>query len=294
MKNARLALALLAVLASPVLADGDAVFLKAVLDGTRQSEASIKKVFYSDDGRQITNSSAAPYRMIGRLYLNGRQICTAFLVGDEVAMTARHCTRVPQDKDHAYSFHYDGGGPWRDSSRHQWDELDVVKIVRAVDGPLIASTDADGKPIYPEDWAVLKLSCPHPESNGCPDPKAWGHLNIAADVRVGQPTISVGFPDPFAHYKSTNPRCSVRKLFQDTIYSDCSLDKGDSGGPLLTQNAAGEWEVVGVFSNIGTLPDGQPPMGEPYSDAIANHYTNVTLYRARLLALIRALELPTP
>lgn len=225
------------------------------------------KGFFGDDNRRVTNSKEKPYRLVGRLVKNGVVSCTAFLVSEQVAMTAAHCV---EDKGERYKFQYDGGGPWREAKA--WLGVNIVSISRGKN----YTGDNLGDNILREDFALLKLEKPSP--NG------WGYFRIADHVVVGQAALAIGFPAVLGDgsYKIVSDNCSVRKLAEDSIYSDCAINRGNSGGPLLVKDGNDEWLLAGVASTQKIFPDKGAAMGEAYSDDIANHFCNITLYNARI------------
>ncbi|MBI4655251.1 MAG: trypsin-like serine protease, partial [Elusimicrobia bacterium] len=202
--------------------------------GTEASEVNVpesagNKGFFEDDNRRVTNSSKKPYSLVGRLYKDGKGICAAFLISDQMAMTAAHCV----EKNGRYRFGYEGGGPWRRSGA--WVTTDIVAISRAKN---YVPNSVVGFNIFREDFALLELAKP-----SSPD---WGYFQIADRISEGQAAMVIGFPLVLGggDYKIISENCSIRKLAIDSIYTDCAINRGNSGGPLLVQGGDGEWLVA--------------------------------------------------
>jgi hypothetical protein len=110
-------------------------------------------------------------------------------------------------------------------------------------------------------------------------------------VSAGAPAIVIGFPGraPFRGRKILSSNCSVRKLEYDHILSDCAIDRGNSGGPLLVWNdKEGLWEAVGVTST--QIPGDIPPQGTPYNHTLANRFCNIIMHKDRILRKILEFE----
>jgi protease YdgD len=227
---------------------------------------------FDDDGRVVKNSALPPWKWAGILWLDGKRGCSAVLVANNFALTAAHCV----DGATTVEFQWDLG----DSSDRNGDRpmARVVAIRKARNYNLSRRIGR----IVREDWAVLKLAAG--------SPPGFGHTRIAKSVSVGAAAMSVGYPETLgrASHRIVDPDCSVKKLDEDSIRSDCGISQGNSGGPLFVRLPSGEFELAGLASSQFIDENGRSVYGVPYSDARANLFVNLTLYRERIIAIINA------
>lgn len=225
-------------------------------------------IFGADDRATAYNHPV--YNAIQRLVvLDGKGTCSAALLGRYYVLTASHCVK-------------DGPpvGLQIDFGNGFSEPIPVAQYWMARNFTWTA--DEFNEPYLLEDFAILRLTHPVPAS--------LGHLDIATpeEARAGVAAISVGYP-VYTYgglLRVKDNHCSVRSLPSGAIRTDCAMSRGNSGGPLLVKGKDGTWKVAGISSTQYIYPDGGMVLGEPYRDARANFYTNVTLYKSRIMKVI--------
>jgi S1-C subfamily serine protease len=97
------------------------------------------------------------------------------------------------------------------------------------------------------DLAVVRI-------DGAGRPLAWASLGDSHRVQVGQIAIAIGSPFGFHHSATAgivsatgrSIRSASGRLIDDVIQTDAALNPGNSGGPLVTTDAA----VVGINTAV--------------------------------------------
>ena len=189
--------------------------------------------------------------------------CTAFLIAPSWALTAAHCVT--------------GGNPealWIDRQGRFTKAIGIKNVFKT-------KNYAKGTPIYHEDFALLQLASPAPKD------LPFAALAAPEEIKAGVPAMTVGYPD----YTYGGKRrikgvgCSIRSMAGDSLYTDCPLSLGNSGGPLFVQTSSG-WKAAGVVSTHAILPTGQMIIDGPYTTETANLATNLSLYLQRIQAVM--------
>lgn len=123
-------------------------------------------------------------------------------------------------------------------------EIDTAPLLRAPDGRTIEAT-VIGRSMEP-DLAVLRV-----------DDDLTDHLTWAdtSQLEEGQRIIGLGFPVPGSEF-ATNPGTlvsfQVDRGKRVALRTDASLDRGNSGGPMITSQG----EVAGVITRMADNDDG--------------------------------------
>ncbi|MCM2267304.1 MAG: trypsin-like serine protease [Elusimicrobiales bacterium] len=192
--------------------------------------------------------------------------CTAFMIGDKWAITAAHCIV----KKNPLGIKIDRIKTFR-------ERLPIKQVF------VSSNYEAVSPFVKRGDFALLELHTKAPEDI------PFSVLADSEEISVGMKAITIGYP---AHayngrYRVVGEECSVRKIVEDSIYTDCPLSRGNSGGPLFVLTASG-WKVAGVVSTQYIKENGTMVLDAPYSHKTANHATNITLYSKKIFRTMEA------
>ncbi len=237
--------------------------------------------FGSFDPRQAADDSKPGELAVHRLLLAGDSWCSTVMIGPQWAVTAAHCI---YGKPYAVQFYRDNYVESTISVDHTWHGRFYGQFWNV--GSI--------KYLY-QDYGFVHLRSPAPK---------WVRFADIAqpnEVYVGERAKSVGFPkDRFGgDTKVRAEHCSVRRLVNDSILSDCAISEGNSGGALFVFTPSGEWKLGGVTSTeIGYNKNDVEYMirGGAYSDDLANHFVNISFYTGHIAKSIAAYDsekLPT-
>jgi V8-like Glu-specific endopeptidase len=184
--------------------------------------------------------------------------CSGFLISPRFVITAGHCT-----KDNIVSVLFD-------SNQNSWENEIPVDHVWT------GANYSDEGSFIKEDFGFVHLSSDAPAS-AIP-------LTVASpsEVKVGLNAMSVGYPHDLDNGNSriVDPQCSIKNIQGDSILADCDMARGNSGGPLLIY-VNNKWKVAGVTSTEVESNQDDTNWNQ-YDDSVANRFTNVTIYMARI------------
>ncbi len=211
----------------------------------RERPMTILDHFFGHDDRELMDTGAFPWSVIGRLEAGDGGTCTASLVATDVIVTAAHCIHDEgRVRTGALFTTGDGLSDGPVSARtvawlidEEWDEA-------RFDG----TDEIDGT-----DWALLRLDAPLGD--------ALGHLGVADLAAVGPAALEAeifqaGYSWDTGDSLSGNAGCRALEVGSDrTMAHDCDTTKGDSGSPFMIRDGDG-WAVVATDSNFRRNPDG--------------------------------------
>lgn len=225
-------------------------------------------IFLPDDREEAYDSPR--YSPVQFLAIAPVGWCTTFFVSRDYALTAQHCVKhgIPRHIE------IDRGG----------QRSAEIGIADSWQSEILAERhDSIKRKYYSADVTVLRLAELAPNDLG------YFELATEAEVFVGQDAISVGYPNYTYQGKSRvkDAHCKVQGIEGDIIRTDCAMTEGNSGGPLLVRVADGSWKVAGIASTELKFTDGATLLSNLYLEQFANYYTNVTVYRDRILRDIR-------
>ena len=192
---------------------------------------------FGEDRRQVINSGQAPWRWIGRILRDGVPVCTAFVIGPRLVMTASHCIKRAEGQLRgSYIFSADMGGNRLKGQNFRPYLADWVSWSDHKHVP--------GQWYYSDDFALLRLKESLPED--------FGYFNLAENLPSIETTkfISAGYPDHLGRmvHKSVDPSCTIHKASAYQLFHDCGITRGNSGGPIFYKNESGGYTAVGVVS----------------------------------------------
>jgi len=179
----------------------------------------------------------APWRALLRVQTELGSRCTGFLIAPAVAVTAAHCLFVPR------SGHFLQPGSIHVLLRYRMGRYDAhARVVRFIVSPLydpLAQARTAGL-----DRAVLMLD------HAIAPP---GDVLKSARVTpaVGTMLHLAGYGQDRDELAVQGPACRITGLQADAtghvvIAHDCAGTRGTSGAPLVTRDADGSWQAVGV------------------------------------------------
>lgn len=245
------------------------------------------------DDRFIERSDQIPHRWVGRLLLDNQIICSAFLVSRNIAMTAGHCIFDQQDRVFRnLTFQVDLGDfdpKFSQNSRFPQPLNRVLRISALRFSPqtnFVNQTSREASEgMIRGDIALLALETSLPAD--------FGFFQLERQVNLGAPAMSIGYPKWQSEgYRVVDPDCAVRDTNFDAFLTDCALDFGNSGGPLVLRN--NQFSVAGVASSAKfDIFTGRMVREESYQARFASRYTAIPLYLNRIEQAMRRIHRQT-
>lgn len=180
----------------------------------------------------LPDEVAAQYSAIGRLGHAGfskSQGCTATLIAPDLIVTAAHCASETGRSGRVFVA--------------GWSRGDYI----ASRGSLIEMRHPDyaptGKHTPGNDVALIVLKSPMTEVEPIPLGEVATANLYGTDVAV------IGYHRQTPHLLSGDFTCPVIRFAAGLLHVGCPVINGNSGGPLLNRDAAGNWQVVGILSS---------------------------------------------
>lgn len=184
---------------------------------------SPSKVF-DDDTRVKVNTSAYPYSAIGYLRITFKNSTetyrgTAFLIGDNIAVTAGHC---------AYSFEKGEASsitfiPGRDGSNYPFGSANATKYA-------VKSEYKNGDGNY--DWAILVLDSNIGNSAGT---IGFGKYNNFEDC-LGKGAVISGYPKDKSGYQQYGANGYITSVSEHKMWYTIDTYDGQSGSPIMNSD----------------------------------------------------------
>jgi protease YdgD len=201
---------------------------------------------------QIVKPQVVPWTAaIGKLDIAGARPCTAVLVSPAVILTASHClhqSSVATRPDDVH-FHPNFGA-----------EPDLPPA-RGVSLRALGGVIQDGNLSRPEqvaaDWALVSIA---PAVTAVP-PIPIAELSageITARIEAGEKLFTAGYGygamkvlKQHARCHIVNPETTEPVYATGMLVTTCIIRIGDSGGPMILLDGAGNPRLVGVFAGFG-------------------------------------------
>ena len=186
-----------------------------------------------------------PWSSVGKIYNSTGAACTGSVVSPSKVLTAAHCIfnartrRFIRPELIHFLLGYEGG---RYRSQFIVAHYEI--------GP--GYDPAAGAKNPASDWAVLTISTSLGEE--------FRPLNLAhAPLVKNAPVMLPGFAQDHAFVMTADTDCHIVGTYEggSIIVSDCFALRGDSGAPIITADADGNFHVVGVqtaVAQIGGVP----------------------------------------
>jgi protease YdgD len=193
--------------------------------------------------REIVDVNLHPWSSVGKVSAAGLQ-CTGVVIGPNQFLTAAHCLYSERTSRFlaAGSIHFLLGYARGQYSVHRIASEYTVS-------PTFDPTKSNRLPLaYADDWAVLYVSEPFPS-----------HIKAlplaSAEPSPGEAVKSVGYAQDRLHMMTADQRCRIKFASGEgkLIAHDCVIQRGDSGGALLTGDRSDKGLIVGI--NVGLPKD---------------------------------------
>jgi len=209
----------------------------------RDRPANIQDHFFGHDDRVLVPASDSPWRFVGRYLLDSGEMCSAVLIGRDIALTAANCVFSGKQLEVRGRFVNAEGAESRVVG-YLLDEHYDNDI-------FLNSNQRDGS-----NWALLRLATPIGDR--------LGHANVR-DIITGheQEALSAdlmqaGFAWDTGEHLAANLHCRILTTAANgTFEHNCDTTRGDAGSPLMVVSASGV-DVIGLDSHFDRHP-GQPP-----------------------------------
>jgi protease YdgD len=203
------------------------------------------------DHRARVDISAYPWSSVGKIYNSTGGACTGSLVGPNKVLTAAHCIfnartrRFIRPELIHFLLGYAGG-------RYRANVIiEHYEIGLGYDPAASVKKPA-------ADWAVLTISTSLGEE--------FRPLDLAYAPLVKNASVMLpGFAQDHAFVVTADTDCHIVGTYEggSLIVSDCVALHGDSGAPIITADAKGNFHVVGVQTAVAQI------RGVPRSIAVA-------------------------
>lgn len=211
------------------------------------------------DDRELVESTAWPWRAIGRVNRSGGGFCTGTLIANDRVLTAAHCL-------------------W-DERRKRWLRPAMIHFVAGYRrGEYVAHSrvtsyallsDAPMRGVLKQaldDWVVLTLAEGLGDTAGSIEILPLTVKTWAAWKRDGGVLLRAGYSQDKGHILSRHVGCSLTRFWnsEDTVFHDCDATRGDSGSPLLIRRGD-RYHLIGIHVATATIK------GVPTGIAVGSH-----------------------
>lgn len=212
---------------------------------TRDRPLTINDHFFGRDDRQLMDTGAFPWSVIGYVTFDEGGTCTATLVSERVLATAAHCIsengRIMAEGVFTTGENLPGG------------PRTARTIDFLVDPRWNEEAFSDGNDLDGTDWALLRLDQPLGAELGY-----VGALNLDRATRAQREARlwQAGYSWDTGTNLSGNTDCRILNFYRDnTMAHDCDTTRGDSGSPFMVRDGD-DWRIVATDSNFRPNPDG--------------------------------------
>jgi V8-like Glu-specific endopeptidase len=190
---------------------------------------------------------------------SSRPVCTATLVATNLILTAAHCIYDATGNAVAQSLVFvpnEGAQP-------TFRGLAVLAVHASGGQVLQGHIDAEKSVM---DWAILRIE-PAPPGLQPIVVNAMRWSDIETRLAAGDRFVSSGYGEPGQPVLTRHGNCRPvdgawynRFVDDGLLASDCRVQLGDSGGPMVMLDIAGRPHLIAVISGIG-WPNSDRPLG---------------------------------
>jgi protease YdgD len=200
--------------------------------------------------RVIVDAEKFPWRAVGRINRTTGGHCTATVIAPRLVLTVAHCLwlQKQQRRRRLETLRFVAG--WQ---RGTFLFATAVKDFYIAPGFFVEDPNIRG--LTDQDWALVVLEKdPVPVTGLLPllelDPEKLKQLRAAATK-----FIQVGYSIDAKDVLTAHPGCSVWRFEPDRplITHDCKVLPGDSGSPIVFEQATGDIRLIGIHA--GSIHD---------------------------------------
>ncbi len=203
------------------------------------------------DHRIIVDSTAAPWRAVGRLNRRSGGHCTATVIAPNRVLTAAHCLWNKRTQKYIpyQALHFVAG--WS-----KGEYLFHSKASSITPAPDYLTYRTKGIAAFTHDWAIVTLIDNPVPTTGVITPRGFAKGQFQPRKADTGPYIQAGYSADKRHVLTAHVNCAVwgiEKKLNVALHA-CDALPGDSGSPMITKDKSGRYHLVAI--HVGNLSTG--------------------------------------
>lgn len=235
--------------------------LIALVSCSHEHSSDVKNVF-DEDNRIKIDTSIYPFGQIGQLSTR----CTATVIDSNMLLSAAHCIPKGPAIDKPFKFYLNRRGP-------------KISFTATING-IWTGWDNDSSKARGNDWALLRTK-EDLSKYARPVPLIIHDLSTMYGTKIK----NVGYGSKFhgGVWAGYDPDCYITNANtgrKNMYYTDCDIERGHSGGPILDERN----NIIGIL--VAEFRDGEESLkGIKYSDDKANVFIGLNDVYKKFLSL---------